>query len=396
MSDKILFVDDEPLVLESLSRALRGRYTLSTATSGAAGLDLISDSIAQNDPFAVVVSDMRMPGMDGVEFLARVSLVLPDAITMILSGQADLEQTIKVVNTANLFRFLTKPCSAESLRRNLDHGLRQYELVRAERELLERTLGGAVTVLTQVLSMASPAASRRTAQMQAMTASVTEQLGLQSDWRLPIAAMLSHIGCIAVPGPVLEKLETTGHLDPHEQAMFDAHPAQGRQLLAQIPRLGDIAEWIGNLPTSYDAGSHDAGPHARGASAPVETGGRPVDEGAQVIEAVGRFLVRHTAGDHTRTIIKDFTAEDRYPTRLVEALLDAAAALQPFGTNREVTVKELVTGMVFQEDVHTTSGQILIRRGERVTPPLATRLANFAATVGVAEPIKVLITSLHH
>ena len=384
MGDKILFVDDEPLVLESLSRALRGRYHLSVATSGAAGLDLITDSLTQNEPFAVVVSDMRMPGMDGVEFLARVSLVLPDAITMILSGQADLEQTIKVVNSANLFRFLTKPCSAESLRRNLDHGLRQYELVRAERELLERTLGGAVTVLTQVLSMASPAASRRTAQMRAMTASVTEQLGLQSDWRLPIAAMLSHIGCIAVPGPVLEKLETTGHLDSHERAMFDAHPAQGRQLLAQIPRLGDIAEWIGNLPTSYDPGTHRA-------PTPLATSSRPVDDGAQIIEAVGRFLVRHTAGDDTRTIIKDFTADERYPARLVEALLEAAAALQPFGTNREVTVKELATGMIFQEDVRTSSGQILIRRGERVTPPLATRLANFAATVGVAEPIKVLV-----
>jgi len=384
MGDKILFVDDEPLVLESLSRALRGRYHLSVATSGAAGLDLITDSLTQNEPFAVVVSDMRMPGMDGVEFLARVSLVLPDAITMILSGQADLEQTIKVVNSANLFRFLTKPCSAESLRRNLDHGLRQYELVRAERELLERTLGGAVTVLTQVLSMASPAASRRTAQMRAMTASVSEQLGLQSDWRLPIAAMLSHIGCIAVPGPVLEKLETTGHLDSHERAMFDAHPAQGRQLLAQIPRLGDIAEWIGNLPTSYDPGTHRA-------PTPLATSSRPVDDGAQIIEAVGRFLVRHTAGDDTRTIIKDFTADERYPARLVEALLEAAAALQPFGTNREVTVKELATGMIFQEDVRTSSGQILIRRGERVTPPLATRLANFAATVGVAEPIKVLV-----
>jgi response regulator RpfG family c-di-GMP phosphodiesterase len=97
-------VDDEPRVLDGLRRSLHGSFDVVTATSGEDGLALQREALAGGDPFAVIVSDMRMPGMDGAEFLTAARAVDRDTVRMVLSGQADLAQTIAAVNHADLFR----------------------------------------------------------------------------------------------------------------------------------------------------------------------------------------------------------------------------------------------------------------------------------------------------
>jgi len=94
MTDTILCVDDEANILEGLKRHLHKRFVLETALSGAAGLELLD----RQGPFAVVVSDMRMPGMNGAQFLALVRERAPDSVRIILTGQADLEAAIAAVN----------------------------------------------------------------------------------------------------------------------------------------------------------------------------------------------------------------------------------------------------------------------------------------------------------
>jgi CheY-like chemotaxis protein len=108
MVNRILFVDDEPNVLQAFDRQLRKRFDMVTAIGPDAALRLVSEDTA----FAVVVSDLRMPGMDGIEFLARVRTLLPDATRIMLTGQADLSHAILAVNRGHIFQFLTKPCPA--------------------------------------------------------------------------------------------------------------------------------------------------------------------------------------------------------------------------------------------------------------------------------------------
>ena len=103
---RVLFVDDEPAVLEALALNLRRTYDVVTATSGQAGLEYLW---AQSD-FAVVVSDMRMPKMDGTTFLALARDAAPDAVRILLTGHTDIDAAVKVVNHGQIFRFLTKPC----------------------------------------------------------------------------------------------------------------------------------------------------------------------------------------------------------------------------------------------------------------------------------------------
>jgi CheY-like chemotaxis protein len=134
VNEKVLFVDDEPLVLDALRRMLRDKFEIHTADSGAKGLE-----VAQQDgPFAVVISDMRMPGMNGAEFLARIRKDAPDTVRMLLTGFTDLDAAIAAVNEGNIFRFLTKPCRKDELVGAIHLGLAQYGSTLAGKETAKK------------------------------------------------------------------------------------------------------------------------------------------------------------------------------------------------------------------------------------------------------------------
>jgi FixJ family two-component response regulator/GGDEF domain-containing protein len=134
MSEKILFVDDEPAVLEGYQRLLHRDFTVCTAVGGYLGLA----AIEANGPFAVVVSDMRMPEISGVEFLAQVRQKSPDSVRMLLTGHADFNAAIEAVNQGNIYKFLTKPCEKETLVSAIRSGLSEYSTASTLRILAKK------------------------------------------------------------------------------------------------------------------------------------------------------------------------------------------------------------------------------------------------------------------
>jgi len=125
MSERVLCVDDDPRILGAFRRQLEEQFDLVTATGGREGLELIDSQ----GPFAVIVSDMRMPEMDGVQFLAAVKEKAPKSVRMMLTGCADLDTAIEAVNEGNIFRFLTKPCLPEQFARAIQAGIDQHRLI---------------------------------------------------------------------------------------------------------------------------------------------------------------------------------------------------------------------------------------------------------------------------
>lgn len=122
MQEKILFVDDDANILAAYKRNLRKQFNIHTANSGEDGLALIKDK----GPFAVVLSDLRMPGMDGFDFLSKVKESNPDSICIMLTGHAELQSSLRAVNEGYIFRFLTKPCKVNILSKAISSGLEQY------------------------------------------------------------------------------------------------------------------------------------------------------------------------------------------------------------------------------------------------------------------------------
>jgi response regulator RpfG family c-di-GMP phosphodiesterase len=237
MNEKILLVDDDPNILKGYERSLRREFQLETAPGANQALQMVT----HNGPYAVVVSDMRMPGMDGIQLLARVKSQSPDTVRIMLTGNAETETAIQAVNEGSIFRFLTKPCDRELMAKTLTAALVQYRLVTAEKELLERTLHGSIQVLTEVLSLVNPGAFGRAMRARRYIHHLAQTLRLENTWQYEIAALMSQLGCVTLPPEIIEKVYTGQTLSVEEQEQYDAHPSIACDLLSKIPRLEPIA-----------------------------------------------------------------------------------------------------------------------------------------------------------
>lgn len=124
MERTLLLVDDEENITSSLVRLLRrDGYRILCANSGEAGLDML----AQNE-VGVIISDQRMPGMTGVEFLSKVRELHPDTVRIVLSGYTELDTVTDAINRGAIYKFLTKPWEDELLRANVEEAFQRYEM----------------------------------------------------------------------------------------------------------------------------------------------------------------------------------------------------------------------------------------------------------------------------
>lgn len=377
MTEKILCVDDEVNVLEGLKRHLRRQFAVETATSGEEGLAVL----AQQGPFAVVVSDMRMPGMNGAQFLTRVRHQAPDCIRILLTGHTDMEAAIAAVNEGGIFRFLAKPCPAESLVRTLQDAMAHHRLVTVERTLLEHTLHGSVKVLTEVLALINPVAFGQALRLKRYVCHIATELHLPELWQYELAAMLSPLGCITLPTEILAKVGVGQPLLAEEQQMFAAHPTVGSKLLRHIPRLETVAAMI--------AGQHEAG------AAPEQYQGVPQHEvgllGAQLLKIALDFDQRRRRGvSQHQAIAEMLQRPDLYERRLVLPL-QTLESTAPQTVVRVLRVRDLCPGMVLEEDIRTVTGSLVLAKGHEVSFALIERLRSYGQRVGVVEPFRVLV-----
>ncbi len=373
MSDRVLFVDDEPLVLDGIRRQLRNRLDIETAIGAAAGLALIQSK----GPFAVVVSDMRMPEMDGARFLAKVNEISPQTVRMVLSGQADLDSTLAAVNEGHVFRFLMKPCSPETLLEVCTSGIEQYRLVNAEKHLLENTLNATVRVLVEVLGLINPAAQRRATQIEKYAAAASGALKVAHGWKYQLASMLSQLGCITLPAETLAKVYSGQPLTEEERGLYESHPEVGGKLLGQIPRLEDVAAMV--------AGQMRTPPKDLAPANAQQLGSAILWAAVRMDQLVSQGRSSRAAGQQ---IHKD---APHLPNEAIEALVATPTAAGGRRESRTVGVNGLAVGMLLEGDVVSTKGIRLVPKGAEITGSLLGRLRTIASGVGVAEPIKVSV-----
>ena len=378
MKPRLLVVNDESRVREALLRELSSMFEVTAVTSGEEGVE----ALAGQGPFAVVVSDYRMPGMHGVEFLAHAKARAPEAVRVIMIGAGDMEAAIAAVNEGHVFRFVVVPCPAPVLRQVMIGALRQHRLLRAEQDVLEQTLAGAVRVLTEVLGLVSPDAFGRAARVKACVAHLAAQLALPDPWQYDVAAMLSQIGCITLPSDTLTKVLGGQALTAAERETVSAVPRVAGTLIGHIPRLGPVARMVGLGPE--ELGTPPATPEEMRALPP---------------DRIGAWLLRVALALDERVmrgaLPKEALAALRRPHHgLPEFLLDA---LEQFVFRTAswrlemVRVRDLHTLMELDEDVRTTGGLLLVPRGTPVTVAVVHRLRGFARSQGLREPFRVRV-----
>ncbi len=367
----ILCVDDEKNVLDGLSRILFEHFEVETATSGAEGLELI-----KSNNFTVIISDMRMPEMNGAEFLSKALALAPNSTRILLTGQSDMDSAIAAVNDGNIFRFLLKPCPEEKLIANINEGVRLNQLIKAEKELLEKTLRGSIKVLTEVLSMVAPTAFSRSTYIKdyvSHMASATNQKGI---WEFEIAAMLSQVGAIILPPELLKKAFSTVPLSEDERETMKSIPMAGAKLVDTIPRLGNIALMIeSQFGTDRDLES---------LTGKVQAGARML----RIASMLDKIILR----ENTEVLEACAVLTDIYSSPNDRVFIDSLATYQSKKSNtiiRDVAIGDMKKGMILAQDVFTKNGGIVLCKGQTLTSPLINRLINFSKGSGIVEPISV-------
>ncbi|MFU2208517.1 HD domain-containing phosphohydrolase [Solidesulfovibrio sp. C21] len=381
---RILFVDDDQEILAAYARAFRKQYAVETAAGPGIGLTLLESGL----DVAVVVSDLRMPDMDGVEFLGRVRELCPDAVRMILTGFADIAVAMAAVNKSKVFSFLTKPCPEEELEEALGAALRQHQLLASEKELLRGTVRGTIKLLTNLLEMVNPEAFGKSSRVKRLAVDLAAYLGMEESWRLELAAMLSQIGCAAMPADTLRKAYRGEPLPGDKAYEFAMHPRIAADLISNIPRLREVAEIIAYQEKRFDGGGLP----------PDAASGEHIPYGARILKVALDFdtleaMYRHKGREAETVALSLSRMRDRlgwYDPEVLDAL-ESLATLPDGFEPRLAADGELAPGMLLDQDVLDLKGELVLGRGLELNTMSIRRLTDLGANLGRKPRWRVLV-----
>jgi putative two-component system response regulator len=258
---RVLFVDDEPLVLEGLRRSVYEEFVADLAGGPEEGVV----KLRKNDPYPVVVSDMRMPGMDGAKFLAMVRTISPDSIRVMLTGNSDMEAATRAVNEGEIFRFLTKPVPPETLLATLRACVAQYHAARLEKEQLKITVEaleqldlGTLTALARAIDAKSAWTAGHSERVTSLALKMGQAMGLpaKSLELMHRGGLLHDIGKIGTPPAVLDKV---GRLEPEEMQIMRDHVKIGVRILEPIPCFREALPMVAQHHEWFDGSGYPAG-----------------------------------------------------------------------------------------------------------------------------------------
>jgi response regulator RpfG family c-di-GMP phosphodiesterase len=382
MNERILIVDDDTDLLQALRRQLRKKFDLRTAEGGKDALVVLET----DGPFAVVMCDMQMPEMNGIEVLDKFKELAPETVRMMLTGNADQQTAIDAINRGNIFRFFNKPCNSEELAEGIDAGLVQYRLQTAERELLEKTLAGSIKILTDVLSMIDAESFGSAATVRDWAREIAADLGMKRPWKLDMAAMLSPIGQVSIPPDILIKMRAGAPLSATETAMVERVPQISRDLIANIPRMKDVANIIYYQGKNFD-GSGLPKDDVAGENIPLES---------RILKLLGDLArVTRGRGPTFKALTKLKQNDDWYCPKVVNAAetwltrRQEAAGKDGEDTSFQVPAKLLKCGYTLLSDLTTDDGHLILSAGARLSEIQVERIRNLGETVKFAGPVRV-------
>ena len=337
---KILFVDDDPEILATLRRILRRGFAVDTALGPVRGLE----AVAERGPYAVVVSDLRMPGLGGLEFFDRLRRTCPDTVRIMLTGYADMRAAVDAVNTGHVFRFLAKPCAEDELVEAVSAGAALYAQATAERDFLKGALRGIIKVLTDLLALQNPEGHARAMRVRRLVADMARYLEAADAWRIDLAVSLSQIGTMVMPEAMFARLRHHGSLAGDEARLFACHPRIAADLLDSIPKLREVAEIIRHQETPY---AGEDGQDPRGTAIPL---------GARLLKVALDYDRLLTSGQSRDAALAALAARKGvYDPRVLELAGLLAGEREGF-SRTQTPVSALSPGMVLEEAVPLPDG----------------------------------------
>ncbi|MBI5599081.1 MAG: response regulator [Deltaproteobacteria bacterium] len=398
----ILFVDDEENIRNALYRLFRREgYNILIAGGGVEGLELML-----KNRVSLVISDHRMPGMEGVEFLRRVKERSPDTVRIMLTGYADLASTMNAVNESEVHRYITKPWDDVALKLTVRDLLDRHELKDENRRLLEvtRRQNKELAELNEGLERK---VEERTRQLREsffnfiktsaglmelfdshLGGHVKRTAGLSREMAVGMglhgrevavieaAALLHDIGLIGVPKGILRKGEDA--MNDAERFIFRQHPALGQETIASTPDLRQVALLIRSHHEEWSGGGYPDGLKAE-----------EIPMGSRIIAAASRFDDLSAGG--RRSAIEGLKGGRgvEFDPDAVNCLVETMEGKREEAGVEDIPFSRIAGGMVLAGDIMTKSGKLLLPMGSAITAALIERLRNFHAIDPIVDKISI-------
>jgi len=375
MNNKILCVDDEESILRGFQLNLRKDFELHLAANGREGLEVFE----KEKGFALVLSDMRMPEMDGATMLSKIKAIDPEVVTVLLTGHTDFESAIAAVNEGNVFRMLAKPCPPETLIKVLKDGLAQHDLVISKRILLDQTLRGAVDALAQSLSTAKPLFFGRAQRVRRIAKEIGEKLKVPNAWRLDVASVFSQLSYISIPEAVSEDVYHNRKLSAEVKDMVKKLPDETQKIIQKIPGLEEVGEILNKLDVQYR----------------FET---PDQEGIRLSASILKVALDYDYYEqqgHDKNLIVQTLAgrTNEYDPTITETLSDLLLIAEQSYRLEEITIKKLETGMRLAQDLRLGDGFLVASSGADIDRQLLKVIQNYDSVYEESPfPKKIQVT----
>ena len=380
--EKILVVDDAINLLNSFKRQFRKQYDVHTAENGEEGLAVIKS----DGPFSVIISDMEMPVMNGAEFLAKAKVLAPNTVRMLLTGQTNIKSAISAVNHGQIFRFMEKPCSPESVQAALDDAIEQYHLQTVEKNLMDQTVKGVIGLLAELLSQLKPQVFSYGLRSKEYIRYLISHYALSSGWEFEIAAMMSELGAVSLDNSTLKKVYFGGVLDISEQEEVGKVANLSAGLIERIPRLENVAQMIQrqNEFFEFPKGTQKLNHEQR------------LKLGGHMIKCVREFDRRIQAGEKQSDVIAAMLETPLlYNHDLIKVLGACSVQQKQTDLNAEspnqIYINNLQPGMVLECDIRLKDYTLIHPQGFEVTE---TTLASIQENLGEIDkedtPVRVV------
>jgi DNA-binding response OmpR family regulator len=370
-----MIVDDTPANLNLLQDILRQEeYEVRAFPKGRLAL-----MAANRIPPEIMLLDVNMPEMNGYEVCEQIKANprLADIPILFVSALTSTEDKVRGFRAGGA-DYISKPFQVEEVLARVETHLRLRRAQQAERDLLEKTLSGAIGALLDLVQIASPLLAVRSQSVRDIVLTLAQKLNLAETWQTELAAMLCLTGCVVLPGELFERAYGGQDLSAEEEQMFRAHPESGAALVAHIPRLGDVAEII-RIQQKADGGP--------GLNELVRQSGRMLNLALELDRKLYQGL-------DCRTALSQMKAWGRFDRTMLDALENYSPPKADFET-RQLLIRELRPGMVLDEELLTIKTNMpIFKEGVVFTKVWLERLGNFGKTHGVPERVRVRVPKL--
>lgn len=375
MNNKILCVDDEESILRGFQLNLRKDFELHLASNGVEGLEVFD----KEGGFALVLSDMRMPQMNGATMLSEIKARDPEVVTVLLTGHTDFESAMSAVNEGSIFRMLSKPCPPETLIKILNDGLAQHDLITSKRILLDQTLRGAVDALAQSLSTAKPLFFGRAQRVRRIANELAEMMKIPDAWRVDIASTFSQLSYISIPEAVSEDVYHKRDLSPEVSRVVKQLPDDTQKLIEKIPGLEEVGEILSKLTIQHRFEEED------------ESGLR---KAASVLRVALDFDYYEEQGHDRSLIVQTLKSrKDDYDPEITECLSQLLVVAEQQFRLEEIPIRKLDIGMRLAQELRLEDGFLVASCGADVDRQLLKVVRNYVSCFAESPfPKKIQVT----